>query len=80
MRQRRPAPGKLAPATRDGSGNPIQITDPTTIRYRVWFQILGIDILNSVLLYTPYFDDITLFYDNGEPEYLVYSLMNTTSL
>ena len=60
-----------------GSDNkPYEVTDATDIKYRVMFQIKGVTT-GSVLLGTPYFEDVTLFYDQGDVEFLLYAVVNT---
>lgn len=58
-------------------GKPYEVTDASDIRYRVMFQIKGINS-GSILLGTPYFEDVTIFYDQGDVEFLLYAVVNTT--
>jgi len=60
----------------DANQKPLTLTDATNIKYQVWFKILGMNA-STVLLATPYFEDITLFYDTGDVEFLLYALVNT---
>lgn len=60
----------------DNTGKPYTVNDATNIRYQVWFTVKGVNA-TSVLLATPVFEDITLFYDQGDVEFLLYALVNT---
>jgi hypothetical protein len=60
----------------DSAGKPYQVTNAQSIQYQVWFQIRGCTA-SSVLLATPVFEDVTLFYDQGDVEFLLYALVNT---
>jgi hypothetical protein len=43
-------------------------------KYRVKFELTGAD-LNSVLLATPVFDDITIYYQSGPVRFLSYNVV-----
>jgi hypothetical protein len=53
----------------NGNPTPYVLTVPKDIRYHLDCQILG-STQTSKLLATPYFDDITLFFDTGGVQYL----------
>lgn len=53
-------------------GLPVTLQPGETVKYRVKLRVGPIGP-GSILLMTPYFDDITLFYDNNAIEYLFYA-------
>jgi len=59
----------------ESKGKPLQIVNPSDIKYKVWFQLKGVG-LSSILLSTPYFDDVTLYFDTGDVEYLQFTVVN----
>jgi hypothetical protein len=52
-----------------------QLGDPYKMRYKIRFDIDGIDTLNSVLLESPIFDDFTIYYKGGKIEFLTWVLV-----
>lgn len=48
------------------------------LEYEVRFRIVGLQA-GSILLDTPFFDDITFYYTHGETEYLSWRLVNTAT-
>jgi hypothetical protein len=62
------------PALDPATNQPFVLTSTTPIRYKVWFQIQGVSS-STILLATPYFDDITFYFDNGGPEILYVTMV-----
>lgn len=53
------------------NGDPIELEDPTQVRFMAKFRI-GAKSLNTMLMFTPVLDDVTLYFDTGGPEFLNY--------
>jgi len=67
----------------NGKEIPLELTpsEAENIKYRVWFKIKGFDTeatrMSAILLATPVFEDVTLYFDSGDVEFLLYALVNT---
>mgnify|MGYP001558393108 CR=1 FL=1 len=57
-------------------GKPYSVTNAQDIKYQIWFQLKNVST-STVLLATPVFEDVTLFFDQGDVEFLLYALVNT---
>lgn len=53
------------------NGDPIELDDPTQVRFMAKFRI-GAKSLNTMMMFTPVLDDVTLYFDTGGPEFLNY--------
>jgi hypothetical protein len=73
------ADGFSTVTTSNGDPLELEIGTATTaggqfLRYIVKFRILNISPNYAVLLYSPIFDSITIFYDKGSAEFLLYTM------
>lgn len=55
----------------------LAVQDGEALQYQVRFNIEGLQ-MDSILLASPAFDDITFYFSNGEADYLSWRVVNTT--